>query len=80
MAYITNINCKFCKKTKREITHFDNLCKDCRTEIENRERRKRLRNFIYDIEKCLTIAEKIDKLEKVTYKENFQKKKKPVAY
>lgn len=66
MALVTDVYCKECNQTKHEVTHYDNLCHDCRYKIANQARRTHLASL-----KGLSIEERLEKIEAYLYDLNI---------
>ncbi len=62
MAYITQITCKVCGKTKTEVRVEANRCNDCRKAAQDLQRRTTLASL-----KGLTIEERIIRMETLLY-------------
>lgn len=57
MAYITNIDCKECGKTTREVTDYSGICQCCRIASS-----KKFRLHIASL-KGLTVEERLERIE-----------------
>jgi len=62
MAFVTDVNCKECGKTKHEVTFNDNVCSSCRKKISSKKRRMHLAAL-----KGLTPEERLEKIEQALY-------------
>lgn len=62
MAYVTDITCLVCKKTKHEVIDHSGICQDCRWKAKSKKERQFLSGL-----KGLAVEERLERIEKILY-------------
>lgn len=62
MAYVTNVKCKECGQTRREVTDHSGVCQECRRKITSKARRVHLAGL-----RGMTIEERLERIEAQLY-------------
>ena len=74
MAFVTEINCKVCGKTRTEVTDHSGVCQDCRYKASSKARRIHLAGL-----KGMTVKERLERIEAQLY-DDKQKPRGPISY
>lgn len=67
MAFVTDVTCKVCGKTRHEVTDHSGVCQNCRSEAISKARRVHLAGL-----KGMTVKERLERIEAQLYDEKHK--------